>query len=79
MRIVNVREARKHLSQLLDDAERGASVVIERHGRKVARLGPANEGGRRKLPDLSAFRAGIKVTGTPTSERVIKDRDEERA
>ena len=37
---VGAFEAKTHLSQLLDQIERGESVVITRHGRQLARLVP---------------------------------------
>jgi prevent-host-death family protein len=37
---VNVQEAKTHLSQLLQAAERGEEVVIARDGHPVARLVP---------------------------------------
>jgi prevent-host-death family protein len=39
---VSVHEAKTHLSRLLDLIEEGEEVVIERHGRPVARLVRAN-------------------------------------
>ncbi len=40
MREVQASEAKTHLPQLLDDVERGETVVITRHGRPIARLVP---------------------------------------
>jgi prevent-host-death family protein len=40
MRSVSVSEAKAKLSELLRAAERGETVLIVRHGRAVARLGP---------------------------------------
>ncbi len=37
---VGAYEAKTHLSQLLDEAERGETIVITRHGRPVATLQP---------------------------------------
>jgi prevent-host-death family protein len=39
---VSVHEAKTQLSKLLDLVEQGEEVVIERHGRSVARLVRAN-------------------------------------
>ncbi len=78
MATVSIREARKRLSELVAAAERGESVTITRRGRKVARLGPVAPEGGRRLPDLSEFRASIRVRGKPLSETVIALRDEER-
>ena len=38
MKIVNVHEAKTHLSRLLEEVEAGQEVVIARAGRPVARL-----------------------------------------
>jgi len=37
-RVVNVHEAKTHLSSLLEEVERGEEVVIARRGKRVARL-----------------------------------------
>ncbi|MGA8654820.1 MAG: type II toxin-antitoxin system prevent-host-death family antitoxin [Chthoniobacterales bacterium] len=40
MREIQASEAKTHLPQLLDEVEHGASVIITRHGRPIARLIP---------------------------------------
>jgi prevent-host-death family protein len=40
MREIQASEAKTHLPQLLDDVERGETVVITRHGRAIARIVP---------------------------------------
>lgn len=50
---VSVHEAKTQLSRLLDLIEEGEEVVIERHGRPVARLVRANA---RKKPQFDAMR-----------------------
>lgn len=40
MKVVNVYEAKTHLSKLLEDAQQGHSVVIAKAGRPVAELRP---------------------------------------
>jgi len=40
MKTTNVYEAKTHLSRLLERAEAGEEIIITRHGRPVARLGP---------------------------------------
>ena len=77
MNTINAKQARKQLGELIDAAERGESTVITRRGKKVAELGPV-KARRRKLPDLSAFRASLKVKGKSLSETVIAMRAEER-
>jgi prevent-host-death family protein len=46
MRKVQASEAKTHLPKLLDDVERGETLVITRHGRAIARIVP--EEGRRQ-------------------------------
>ena len=40
MREIQASEAKAHLPQILDEVERGETVVITRHGRAIARLVP---------------------------------------
>ncbi len=41
--MVNVREAKTHLSKLLEQVSAGEEIIIARAGRPVARLIPAGE------------------------------------
>jgi prevent-host-death family protein len=47
--MVNVHEAKTHLSKLLERVEQGGEVVIARAGRPVARLVPFARPGKRAL------------------------------
>ena len=40
-REVQASEAKTHLLQLPDEVERGATIIITRHGRPIARIVPA--------------------------------------
>ncbi len=53
-------------------------VWSTRRGKPVARLVPVERATARGLPDLSEFRASIKVKGKPLSWTVIDMRNEER-
>lgn len=61
-REVQSSAAKTHLPQLLDEVERGATIVITRHGRRVARLVPDEEGrweeASRAVDELQALRKG---------------------
>jgi prevent-host-death family protein len=57
--IVNVHEAKTHLSRLLADVAAGAEVVIAKAGKPVARLVPVEAGPRPKR--LGLLRGRIKV------------------
>lgn len=43
MTTVNIATAKAHLSELVAKAEQGDTIEIERHGKPVARLVPAEE------------------------------------
>jgi prevent-host-death family protein len=45
---VQASVAKTHFSQLLDQVERGRTIVILRHGKPVARLVPDESGGRQR-------------------------------
>jgi prevent-host-death family protein len=45
---VQASAAKAHFSQLLDEVERGASIVVLRHGRPIARIIPDPEGRRQR-------------------------------
>jgi prevent-host-death family protein len=40
MREIQASDAKTHLPQILDEVERGETVIITRHGRAIARLVP---------------------------------------
>ena len=78
MNSVNLKEARKRLGELVGIVERGESVVITRRGRQVARLVPAGTKASGRLPDLTRFRASIKVKGLSLTDELLAMRNEER-
>lgn len=78
MRSVNIREARRKLSDLVDAAEDGQSVLITRHGKEVARIDPVGPEVGGPLPDLGEFRASIQTKGAPLSTVVAKSRRQAR-
>ena len=49
MPVVNVHEAKTHLSRLLTQVEAGEEVTIARNGTPVARLVPCRRRGKRKF------------------------------
>lgn len=77
MREIQATEAKAHLPQLLDDVERGESIVITRHGRPIARIVP--EAHRRREAIDQAI-AGIKAlrqrTGKITVAELLSARHE---
>src|ERR1700681_795268 len=81
LREVQASEAKTHLPQLLDEVERGATIVITRHGRRIARLVP--EAARRQQEILDAIdnikklaRQIREETGGATVEEILAWRHE---
>lgn len=74
---VNVKELRKHLAQFIHQVETGEEIAITRHGKVVARLLPPNQTPV-QLPDLTEFRASIKLKGEGPLETLLSLRDEAR-
>jgi prevent-host-death family protein len=46
MRIVNVHEAKTHLSRLLDEVKAGQEIILAKMGKPYARLVPYDEASR---------------------------------
>jgi len=59
--IVNIHQAKTHLSRLLDEVAGGAEVVIAKAGKPVARLVPLESSVRPKK--LGLLKGRIKVPG----------------
>lgn len=79
METVGAYEAKTHLPRLLDEVEAGASVVITKHGRPVARLVPV--AGRpadaaEVAQALRRLRAGNTTGDVPVREMLAEGRRE---
>jgi prevent-host-death family protein len=79
MREVQASEAKTHLPALLDDVERGATLIITRHGRPIARLVPETD--RRQVEidrAIERMQARRRRTSRITVEELLSARDEGR-
>jgi antitoxin (DNA-binding transcriptional repressor) of toxin-antitoxin stability system len=74
---VSVREAREGLRRLLDQVQAGDEVVVLRRGVEVGRL-VRPERKTPPLPDLTGFRASIKIRGQALSESIREARRRSR-
>ena len=74
MHKLSVAEAKAHLSEILDEVERGKEVVITRRGKPVARLA-AIEKRPDPLPPLAGFRATLPRVKVPSAAIVRQMRD----
>ena len=71
-REVQASEAKTHLPRLLDEVERGETIIITRHGRRIAGIVPELQSRQeemdRAIADLEEFG---KQTGTATVGEVL--------
>lgn len=79
MREIQASKAKVHLPQLLDDVERGETLIITRHGRRIARIVPEVD---RHQEEIDKALAGIRElrarTGRVTVSELLSARDEGR-
>jgi prevent-host-death family protein len=79
MREVQASEAKTHLPRLLDEVERGETLIITRHGRAIARLVPEvhekREDIRRAIEEMKELG---RRNGKITVEEILSARDEGR-
>ena len=79
MREVQASEAKIHLPQLLDEVERGETLVITRHGRRIARIVPDTDHRQDEIDrSLQGIRELRKRTGRVTVAELMSARDEGR-
>jgi len=76
MREVQASEAKIHLPSLLDEVERGETLIITRHGRPIARIVPEKLGRQaeidRAIEQIKALRGR---TGKITLQELLSARD----
>jgi prevent-host-death family protein len=69
-------EAKTHLSQLLDQVERGETITITRHGKPVARLvpivGSSRDERRHAITELKKLRTG-QTLGSLSVRKLIDE------
>ena len=77
MKQVGVYDAKTHLPKLIDDVEKGETVVITRHGRPVARLVPVRRGQKsvaEVIEALMQFRNEHTLDGATIRELIQEGR-----
>ena len=79
MREIQASEAKVHLPQLLDEVERGATLIITRHGRRIARIVPEIDRHQQEIDKaLAAIQELRKRAGKITLGELLSARDEGR-
>lgn len=79
MREIQASDAKARLPQLLDDVERGETLVITRHGRAIARIVPEVNRRQEEVDRaLTSIRELRKRTRKLTLKQILSARDEGR-
>ncbi|MGA7108754.1 MAG: type II toxin-antitoxin system prevent-host-death family antitoxin [Terracidiphilus sp.] len=80
MQTYQASEAKTHFLRILDDVERGESVLITRHGKPVARIQPETAIDRERVKlATEGMRALRQRIGKLSLEEILSARDEGRA
>jgi prevent-host-death family protein len=79
MREVQASDVKDHLAELLDEVERGETLIITRDGRPVARLEPETSRRQAEIDEaIERIKALGKLNGPITVEEILSARDEGR-
>ncbi len=79
MREIAASEAKTHLPQLLDEVERGETLVITRHGRPIARLVPEHDRRQDEIGSvIDTIRNRRRQAASITAAEILSARDEGR-
>ena len=79
MREIQASEAKAHLPQLLDDVERGETLIIIRHGHAIARIVPEVDRRQEDVDKaISNIRALRQRNARVTVEELLSAREEGR-
>jgi len=79
MKEIGAFEAKNKLAHLLDLAEKGEEIIITRHGRQVARLGPIQkpfdrEAALQVVEDIKKLRKGMYIDDATIKEFINEGR-----
>lgn len=76
MREIQASVAKTHLPSLLDEVERGETLIITRHGKPIARIVPESQGRQaeidRAIEEINSLRTR---TGKITLDELFSARD----
>jgi prevent-host-death family protein len=79
MKQIQASVAKAHLSELLDQVERGETIAITRHGKRIARIVPEESEREREIRQAMAEIDAIRKLNKPaTVAEILAWRDEGR-
>jgi prevent-host-death family protein len=77
VRKIQASDAKAHLLRILDDVERGETVIITRHGRAIARIVPEPQRRQEEIDQaIEILKALGRRTGRITIEELLSARHE---
>ncbi len=77
MREIQSSEAKTHLAHILDDVERGETIIITRHGRPIARIIPEQQQRHEAIDQArTAIEAIRRANGTMSIDDILSSRHE---
>jgi prevent-host-death family protein len=80
MQTIQASEAKTKFLSILDEVERGASIIVTRHGKPVARIIPEAEVNRERVERaVEGMRTLRQRIGKMSLEEILSARDEGRA
>lgn len=79
MKNIQATKAKAQFSEILDEVERGETVVITRHGKAIVRMTPVAEDRQSQIRDVIAKMKQLRLgTKGATVEEILQWRDEGR-
>ena len=79
MKHVQASAAKAKFAELLDEVERGETIVITRHGKPIARLAPEQQRRQKEIEEaMASIKALRKTAPRVTVEEILAWRDEGR-
>ncbi|MGA3344340.1 MAG: type II toxin-antitoxin system prevent-host-death family antitoxin [Terracidiphilus sp.] len=79
MQTIQASEAKTHFLRILDDVERGESVIVTRHGKEVALISPKAQMDRERVQRAIEGILEIRKRTKPVSlEEILSMKDEGR-
>ena len=78
MREIQASEAKTHLPRLLDEVERGETLIITRHGRAIARIVPEVDRQQAKIDEAMEAIRNLRGGRRIKVEELLSARDEGR-
>jgi prevent-host-death family protein len=79
MQTIQASEAKTHFLRILDDVERGESVIITRHGKQIARIVPEEQSRQERIARVTESILAIRKRTKPVSlAEILSARDEGR-